>query len=227
MEGREGQAIEFRVVVDDADRDALTLWADNLPPGASFDAVSGTFTWTPDFDRAGTYPDVRIYATDGKAVSYTSIRCWWPRATGCPSWSSRPTASVREGDKLRIQLVGRGDDSAELRYSSERAALRRDAAPGQRPVRVDAAVHAERATYEIPLTVDDGQSATPPSIKVTVDNANGAPQFDPLRRLAGLRGPAASCIKAYAFDPDNPYYEPGYRDAAGRSWSKRATTRAP
>ncbi len=73
VEGREGEAILFSVLIEDADRDNLTVWADNLPPGASFDAVSRSFAWTPPFDRAGTYNDLRIYASDGKTQTVVSF----------------------------------------------------------------------------------------------------------------------------------------------------------
>lgn len=36
----------------DPDNDPLTYSASNLPPGASFNPVTQTFSWTPSFDQA-------------------------------------------------------------------------------------------------------------------------------------------------------------------------------
>jgi chitodextrinase len=51
----EGEALQFTVSADDKDRDALTYSASDVPPGASFDAGTQQFSWTPGFDDAGTY----------------------------------------------------------------------------------------------------------------------------------------------------------------------------
>jgi C1A family cysteine protease len=64
--GEEGQPIDFIVRATDSDGDTLTYTADNLPTGASLDAGSGAFSWTPSFTQAGTYT-IRFRVTDGIA----------------------------------------------------------------------------------------------------------------------------------------------------------------
>ena len=59
----EGEMLSFTVSASDANGDALTCSASNLPAGASFDPNTGTFSWTPD--APGVYPDVRFEVTDG------------------------------------------------------------------------------------------------------------------------------------------------------------------
>jgi hypothetical protein len=51
----EGQSWSLPIVASDADGDPLTISMSNLPPGASFDARTGTLNWTPTYDQAGTY----------------------------------------------------------------------------------------------------------------------------------------------------------------------------
>src|SRR5205085_2240638 len=61
----EGSLLTFTVAATDADGDALTYSASGLPAGASFDPASKTFSWTPGFDQAGSYPGVTFTVTDG------------------------------------------------------------------------------------------------------------------------------------------------------------------
>jgi len=51
----EGELLEFTVTATDPDGDALTFSASNLPAGASFDALTQTFSWTPGYGDSGNY----------------------------------------------------------------------------------------------------------------------------------------------------------------------------
>jgi subtilase family serine protease len=62
----EQQHLEFVVVAQDADHDALAYRTqDVLPSGARLDARSGRFTWTPTYDQAGDYPVTFVVADGG------------------------------------------------------------------------------------------------------------------------------------------------------------------
>jgi len=67
MSGREGELLTFTVAATDADNNALTYSASGLPQGASFDANTRTFSWTPGYSQAGTY-SVTLTVTDGTCV---------------------------------------------------------------------------------------------------------------------------------------------------------------
>ncbi|MHB8585202.1 MAG: fibronectin type III domain-containing protein [Thermoplasmatota archaeon] len=62
--GRENQMLSFTVQAKDADGDAVTVTAANLPTGATFKAATGAFSWTPAVGQNGTY-DLTFSATDG------------------------------------------------------------------------------------------------------------------------------------------------------------------
>jgi len=51
----ETQIVSFTVNATDADNDALTYDATNLPSGANFDAGTRRFIWTPSYLQAGEY----------------------------------------------------------------------------------------------------------------------------------------------------------------------------
>jgi hypothetical protein len=60
----EGANLSFTVSATDGDGDPITYSAFGLPPGATFDPATRTFSWTPDFSQAGAYPGVTFSATD-------------------------------------------------------------------------------------------------------------------------------------------------------------------
>jgi NADPH:quinone reductase-like Zn-dependent oxidoreductase len=69
----EGRAFTLPVAVSDADGDPLAVFVQGLPPGASFDLDTRTFTWTPGYGTAGVYRDVRIVASDGQRTVAQSL----------------------------------------------------------------------------------------------------------------------------------------------------------
>jgi hypothetical protein len=61
----EGEELTFTISAVDPESDPLTYSASNLPPGASFDPATQTFSWIPGFDQAGSYPNVQFQVSDG------------------------------------------------------------------------------------------------------------------------------------------------------------------
>jgi hypothetical protein len=59
----ENETLQFSVTASDPDGDTIELSTGELPAGASFDQVTGTFSWTPDNTQAGNYV-VGFYALD-------------------------------------------------------------------------------------------------------------------------------------------------------------------
>src|SRR5206468_728189 len=52
---KEGTRLTFTVGATDADSDPLTYSATPLPPGATFDATTRTFSWKPGYAQSGTW----------------------------------------------------------------------------------------------------------------------------------------------------------------------------
>jgi len=69
----EGQTLSFTISATDPDGDSLTYSAGNLPAGAVFDTAARTFSWTPGYDRSGTYPDVHFEVSDGELADRENI----------------------------------------------------------------------------------------------------------------------------------------------------------
>lgn len=64
----EANPLSFQVHATDADGDAITYSASNLPAGASFDSGTRTFSWTPTFSQSGNY-NPTFHANDGKTTT--------------------------------------------------------------------------------------------------------------------------------------------------------------
>jgi len=64
--GSGGVLLAFTVAAEDPDGDVPTLSVRGLPAGASFDATTGRFTWTPAFSQQGAHA-LTLVASDGEA----------------------------------------------------------------------------------------------------------------------------------------------------------------
>ena len=69
----EGAALSFSISASDADGDALTYSASNLPVGATFNATTRTFSWTPGYGQGGVYAGVRFQVSDGQMTDHEDI----------------------------------------------------------------------------------------------------------------------------------------------------------
>jgi aspartyl/asparaginyl beta-hydroxylase (cupin superfamily) len=61
----EGTTLSFTLSATDADGNALTYSASNLPSGAAFNSSTQTFSWTPTIGQAGDYANVSFEVSDG------------------------------------------------------------------------------------------------------------------------------------------------------------------
>jgi hypothetical protein len=68
----ERESLEFSLSATDADGDKLIYSASNLPEGASFDADTRTFSWTPRYDQAGVCT-VHFEVSDGELTDSEDV----------------------------------------------------------------------------------------------------------------------------------------------------------
>jgi uncharacterized repeat protein (TIGR01451 family) len=74
--GTEGVLLTFQVSVTDLDAaDPLVVSASDLPSGASFDAGTRTFAWTPSFAQGGPSPYyVQFTVSDGQLIDVKTVK---------------------------------------------------------------------------------------------------------------------------------------------------------
>ncbi|NYB27074.1 MAG: Ig-like domain-containing protein [Methanobacteriaceae archaeon] len=68
----ENKSLTFNVVGHDSVGDNLTYSATGLPAGATFNSTTGAFSWTPNFNQAGTYP-ITFTVSDGSLTASETI----------------------------------------------------------------------------------------------------------------------------------------------------------
>jgi len=68
----EGALLSFTISGSDPDNDPLTFSATELPIGASFDAVTQTFAWIPNYTQAGAFT-VTFTASDGTLSDFEQV----------------------------------------------------------------------------------------------------------------------------------------------------------
>lgn len=82
-----GQLLQFTVSATDPNGNRLTYSASNLPAGAGFDPSTKTFSWTPSFSQAGSYPAVHFEVSNSRVTVHEDItievRRPFSRATLC------------------------------------------------------------------------------------------------------------------------------------------------
>ncbi len=116
--GQEGTAISFPLSITDPDGDPLAVYADNVPPGAAVDSSGLRFTWTPDFDSAGTYQDVTFHFNDG-VNDVTAKVTFFIAPTPQPLVFVAPAdRTIREGDHLRFYLSSYDPDGGTVAFHS-------------------------------------------------------------------------------------------------------------
>jgi hypothetical protein len=185
--GREGEPLQIAISAQDADGDPLVYFVDRLPPGAvvasgqssTSGAVAPTLTWTPDFESAGSYENVRFAVSDGASAVSQFVSILIAPANQPPSLARPADFTVREGEPLRIRLTARDRDGDVLTFSS-------DFPPGGSTLDPATGVFDwtpaffQAGVYDVPFRVNDGAATAIQTARITVLNVNAAPQFDSL-----------------------------------------------
>ena len=207
----EGETIEMVVCAADKDFDPLTLWAANLPPGASFDASTRLFSWTPNFEAAGHY-DIRFSAKDSDVITTTTMGLSVQEGVEPIEVLLAGELTVREGESLRSMIRATGG-LGELKFHSSLLPFGATLDPAL-GVFDWTPSYSQHGKYVVPFSVTAGEQTEQVQMSIEVLNANGDPSFDPVDGWVVFEGQPVS-FTASAFDPDNPLYDLPLRDKDG------------
>jgi len=213
IEAKEGETIEFSIPAADPDGDALVYWADKLPPGAGFDPSTRVFTWTPDYDSAGTYEQLTFVVTDGINQISTGLSLIIAPADQPLTLVKPEDRNLREGDRLRFYLQGGDPDGDPVTFSSHLLPPGSFLDPETGLFEWTPDFY-QAGVYEVPFRVSDERSTVSETMSITVLNANAAPVFDQFEGWVVYEGQVVA-LRATASDPDYPTYAPPYRRPDG------------
>src|SRR3546814_7775145 len=110
------QAVQFQLVAVDPDLDALTYWDDGLPAGASFDPATRIFSWTADYQSAGTYA-VRFHVTDGTERGEIVVDMRIAERNEPPRVVVPADRTAREGEPIRFVIRASAASDRPLTFS--------------------------------------------------------------------------------------------------------------
>lgn len=114
-----GQSYNFQPSASDADGNALTFSATNVPSWASFSTTTGRLTGTPSSSMAGlTFSGIVVSVSDGTASTSLpafSIRVSTPN--GAPTITGTPAASVIAGQAYSFQPTASDPENQSLTFS--------------------------------------------------------------------------------------------------------------
>jgi len=176
----ENVALNIALVGADPDGTALTYSGTPLPTGATLNANTGAFSWTPTYLQAGSY-SITFKVTDGNSEFATAVANITVndvnRAPTLTLNPAGPTYSIPEGSPFQIQLVGADVDTDNtLTYSS--TARPTGATLSAAGLFAWTPSYTQAGTYSITFKVTDNKGAEASVVTtITVTNVNRAPVF--------------------------------------------------
>ena len=167
---KENQSIAFAVQATDPDGDNVTLVAENLPPGATFE--SGLLSWTPDFDTvnrsAGAWEFLLTFAATGRpgVTTKKAVSVMVKDANRKPVLAlTAPSQNISAVPREKLTFAARAfdPDGANVTYRWKFSALE-----GIKGPQAVARTFTTPGTKEVKLIVSDGKATTTHTWLVTV-----------------------------------------------------------
>jgi hypothetical protein len=183
---KEGQLLTITITANDPDGDTLTYSASNLPAGATFDPTTQTFSWSPAYDQAGNYPEVRFTVTDSgipAASASEAITITVGNVNRLPVLASIGHRTTNEGELLEFTITAIDPDGDALTYSANNLPSGATFDPGAQKFSWTPGYDQAGNYPNIEFTVTDNgdpMESDTKLITITVGNVNRAPVFAPV-----------------------------------------------
>jgi hypothetical protein len=120
----ENVALQVPLSATDPDREdsgKLTFSSTNLPQGATLDATSGLFDWTPGYDQSGQY-QIKCTVSDGRLSDSKTMPVTVNHVNRPPLLANIENQTVNENTKLSFTISGSDpdrEDEGKLVYSAQ------------------------------------------------------------------------------------------------------------
>jgi len=168
----EGQPLTITLSGSDPDGDALTYTATELPPGAT---LNSPFTWTPDFDQAGTYT-VTFTASDGSLTDSETVDITVTNTNRPPTASAGADLSVTLPDAATLNGTATDPDGQSLTATWTKVSGPGTVTFGDASAVDTTSTFSAAGSYVLRLTVSDGSLADSDDVSVAVEGIPPTPQ---------------------------------------------------
>lgn len=196
----ETKLLSFTLSATDVDKNPLKYQAVNLPQGASLNAVTGAFSWTPTYTQAGTY-NLIFEVTDGTYTDSRQSSIQVSNVNRAPILAAVGNANIAEDKTLNIALSASDPDADPLTYSVNRLPQGATLNPNTgafswKPSFTQAGLYSD-----IQFTVSDGSLTASRTMAINVVNTNRIPVLSPIGNKAVNEG-AMLAFTLSSTDPD-------------------------
>jgi hypothetical protein len=174
----EGSMLSFAISASDPDNDEISYSASDLPDGAIFNPSSGTFTWTPGYDKAGSY-DVTFNATDGELQDSETVKITVNDINQAPILAPVGDKDVNEGATLSFTITASDDEPVTFSMSGlpEGSGATLDPTSGEFTWTPG---YDKAGSYDVTFNATDGALEDSETVKITVNDINQAPILAPV-----------------------------------------------
>ena len=177
----ENQTLIFAINATDPDNDALVYSVIPFPAGATINATTGFFNWTPNFTQNSVYT-VDLNASDGTESVVETITITVVNQNAGPELFSPGDQVVNEAQMLELTISATDPDNDILTYGYNYDILNNPVGATFNPLtRIFnwTPTYDQNNTYRITFNVTDGTlEFDEKNITITVNNVNRAPTLN-------------------------------------------------
>lgn len=195
------QSYSFQPTASDADGDTPTWSIQNKPSWATFTAATGRLNGTPAAAHVGTYSNIRISASDGKASAALPAFAITVQAAAnrAPTITGTPATTGRVGTAYTFQPAGADADGNTLGYTIQNKPswITFTASTG----RLSGTPSAVGTFSNIIVSVSDGRTTASLAAFAIAVSAASTPPVNSPPTISGTPATSVNVSSAYNFQP--------------------------
>jgi len=172
----EGSQLTFTVTGSDLDHDALNFSVEGLSAGATFNSVTRTFSWIPEFlssENTRVLP-VTFKVSDGVAEDIEVVTINVINVNRPPILNSIGSQNLTEGDTYNLIINATDPDNTPLTYTAISVPSSAVFTPATRSFNWIPGDD-QAGTYSVTFAASDGSLSDSETVVLTVGNGNEAP----------------------------------------------------
>ncbi|MCK5913938.1 MAG: tandem-95 repeat protein, partial [Desulfuromusa sp.] len=171
----EGSKLTFTIRGTDPDEDAVSYSAEGLPTGATFDTITRSFSWTPEFQATENTRIARVTfkISDGPDSDSEVVTINITNVNRAPVLAAIGSQSLTEGDSYNLIINATDPDNNQVIYTATNLPESSVFTPSTRSFNWMPG-HDQEGTYSVTFRASDGSLSDSEIVSFTVNNGNEA-----------------------------------------------------